>query len=84
MGEAYVPFAQAVCALNDSLRSLCHSQCHIRYQSRKYFMSSTDWAPVMSQGGIFDSDATGSGFSSANKIYVKCVPPAAQAQRIPR
>lgn len=73
MGEVYVPFAQAVCALNDSLRSLL-PQCHIRYQSRKYFMSSTDWAPVMSQGGIFDSDATGSGFSSANKIYVKCVP----------
>ena len=47
--------------------------CHIRYQTRPYFMSSNDWAPVMSQGGIFDDNPAGSGFATANRIYVKCV-----------
>ena len=45
--------------------------CHVRYQTKPYWMSSKTWAPQMAQGGIFDTVAGSSDFATANRVYVK-------------
>jgi len=45
--------------------------CHDRYSTRLYWMSSTQWAPSMAQGGIFSTDPSISPFATANRVYVR-------------
>jgi len=45
--------------------------CQDRAKTRPYWASSTVWAPVMAQGGIFATDPAKSAFATAHRIYVK-------------
>jgi hypothetical protein len=46
------------------------TSCKERFESHPYWMSSSQWADSMEQGGIFASDGS-SGWSASNRIFVK-------------
>jgi len=45
--------------------------CTMRYQTVPYYMSSANWAPQMSQPGIFSTVESESSFWNVNKVYMK-------------
>jgi hypothetical protein len=47
------------------------SSCAERFADHQYWMSSSNWAPTMAQGGIFNPDAGASAWGSANRIFLK-------------